>query len=219
MNLIDFVLHVDQHLAELSAWMGVWLYVLMFLVIFVETGLVVMPFLPGDSLLFALGALAAVETSELNVFVLAVLLMIAAIVGDSVNYSIGRYMGPKVFRKSEESLFFNKQHLITTQKFYEKYGAKAIVMARFVPIARTFAPFVAGIGEMKRGKFMSYNVVGGILWVNIFLFAGYLFGNLPVIKRNFSVVILAVIVLSVLPMVYEFIQHRREKAKIPPDLR
>lgn len=218
MNLIDFVLHVDQHLAELSAWMGVWLYVLMFLIIFVETGLVVMPFLPGDSLLFALGALAAVETSGLNVFALAVLLMIAAILGDSVNYSIGRYMGPKVFRKSEESLLFNKQHLITTQKFYEKYGAKAIVMARFVPIARTFAPFVAGIGEMKRSKFMSYNVVGGILWVNIFLFAGYIFGNLPVIKRNFSVVIVAVIVLSVLPMVYEFIQHRREKAKIPPDL-
>lgn len=218
MNLIDFVLHVDQHLAELSAWMGVWLYVLMFLIIFVETGLVVMPFLPGDSLLFALGALAAVETSGLNVFALAVLLMIAAVLGDSVNYSIGRYMGPKVFRKSEESLLFNKQHLITTQKFYEKYGAKAIVMARFVPIARTFAPFVAGIGEMKRSKFMSYNVVGGILWVNIFLFAGYIFGNLPVIKRNFSVVIVAVIVLSVLPMVYEFIQHRREKAKIPPDL-
>lgn len=218
MNLIDFVLHVDQHLAELSAWMGVWLYVLMFLIIFVETGLVVMPFLPGDSLLFALGALAAVETSGLNVFALAVLLMIAAILGDSVNYSIGRYMGPKVFRKSDESLLFNKQHLITTQKFYEKYGAKAIVMARFVPIARTFAPFVAGIGEMKRGKFMSYNVVGGVLWVNIFLFAGYIFGNLPVIKRNFSVVIVAVIVLSVLPMVYEFIQHRREKAKIPPNL-
>lgn len=198
--------------------MGVWLYVIMFLVIFVETGLVVMPFLPGDSLLFALGALAAVETSGLNIVFLAILLMIAAVLGDSVNYSIGRYVGPKVFRKSEESLLFNKQHLITTQKFYEKYGAKAIVMARFVPIARTFAPFVAGIGEMKRGKFLSYNVVGGILWVNIFLFAGYFFGNLPVVKRNFSVVILAVIVLSVLPMIYEYIQHRREKAKLPPGL-
>jgi membrane-associated protein len=210
-KLIDFVLHVDVHLAELSAAYGPWLYLLMFVIIFAETGLVVTPFLPGDSLLFALGALTSIPDAQLNVHTMAVLLMIAAIVGDNVNYSIGRRIGPKVFKRDYRWL--KREHLLKTEEFYVKYGARAIVLARFVPIVRTFVPFIAGVGKMNMRRFMTYNIVGAILWVNIFLYLGHFFGNMPIIKRNFSTVILAVIFLSVLPILIEFFREFRRKRR------
>jgi membrane-associated protein len=187
---------------------GFWTHLILFAVVFCETGLVVTPFLPGDSLLFAAGTFAA--SGSLKIGWLFLLLAAAAVLGDTVNYWIGKIIGPKVFQK-ENSRIFKKAYLDRTHQFYEKYGAETIIIARFVPIVRTFAPFVAGIGKMTYGKFLSYNVIGGVLWVALFTFGGYFFGNLPFVKKNFSLVIFAIIFISLLPMVYEFLKHRKKK--------
>jgi membrane-associated protein len=208
---IDIFLHLDAHLNELAGSMGGWLYVLLFLIVFCETGLVVTPFLPGDSLLFAVGALAAIDGSPINLPAILVLLSVAAIIGDAVNYAIGYRVGPRVFR-STTSRLLNKEHLLRTQQFYEKYGGKTIILARFMPIIRTFAPFVAGIGRMRYARFALFNVAGGIVWVASFTLAGYFFGNVPVVKRNFHFVIVAIIIISVMPPVFEFLRARREAA-------
>ncbi len=203
---IDIVLHLDKHLDLVIRSYGFWTYGIFFLIVFLETGFVVTPFLPGDSLLFAAGAFAAL--GSLNVEWLIILLSIAAIAGDTVNYWIGHIVGPKVFSK-EKSRFLNKEYLEATHRFYEKYGGKTIILARFIPIIRTFAPFVAGIGSMTYGRFITYNVVGGISWVVIFVLGGYFFGNIPFIKQNFSLVIAAIIFLSILPGIIEFFRHRK----------
>ncbi|MEQ1893976.1 MAG: DedA family protein [Planctomycetota bacterium] len=208
-HLVDVVLHLDAHLNQWAADLGPWTYVLLFAIIFCETGLVVTPFLPGDSLLFAVGALAATEGSPIQVVQVTLLLLVAAILGDAVNYSIGKKLGPKVFDRPD-SRFLKQEHLRKTQRFYEKHGGKTIVIARFVPIVRTFAPFVAGIGQMQYRRFALFNVTGGIAWVVGFIGAGHLFGNLPVVKQNFHYVILGIIVLSVLPAVFEWWRARRE---------
>ncbi len=194
-QVVDLFLHLDEHLTNVFGRYGAWTYAILFLIIFLETGVVVTPFLPGDSLLFAAGALSA--SGSLNPVVLFVLLSIAAIVGDSVNYAIGRRVGPRVF--SEKMRWLKREHLERTQRFYEKHGGKTIVLARFIPIVRTFAPFVAGVGTMAYGRFALYNIVGGIAWTAIFVFGGYFFGNLPVVREHFEFVILAIIGLSVLP--------------------
>lgn len=209
-SLIDFFLHLDQHLGELIRNYGLWTYLILFLIIFCETGLVVTPFLPGDSLLFLAGALAS--DGSLNVFWLFILLSVAAIIGDTVNYWIGHYLGPKIFHK-ENVRFLNKKHLERTHAFYEKYGGKTIIIARFIPIIRTFAPFVAGIGSMTYWRFITYNVVGGILWVGICVFAGFFFGTIPIVRNNFSIVAIAIVLISVLPMLIEFIRHRLSRSK------
>lgn len=209
-QLLDIILHLDQHLV---AWMGLfgpWIYVLLFLIIFCETGLVVTPFLPGDSLLFALGALSALPDG-LNVWVLLISLTVAGIIGDTVNYHIGKKLGMKVFEK--DTRFFKKQYLIDTQAFYERWGAFTIIAARFAPIARTFAPFVAGVGTMNYKKFLSYNVIGAILWVFTFILAGFYFGNLPVVKRNFHIVIFGVIFVSILPMLVPWVRSKLRKSQ------
>jgi membrane-associated protein len=206
-SLIDFILHIDKHLVEILTQYGTWTYAILFLIIFVETGLVVMPFLPGDSLLFAIGALSA--QGGLNIFTVFLLLSLAAILGDTVNYWIGKSIGPKIF-SSESSRWLNREHLQRTHEFYEKYGGKTIIIARFMPIIRTFAPFVAGIGAMSYGKFILYNIIGGIVWIASFLYAGYLFGNIPVVKRNFTLVVFAIIIVSVLPGVFEFLRNRKK---------
>jgi membrane-associated protein len=208
---VDFFLHLDRHLAEVIQAYGTWTYALLFTIVFLETGLVVTPILPGDSLLFAAGSFAALRA--LDVWLLFALLSVAAILGDTVNYSIGHYLGPKVFHY-ERSRFFNPDHLRKTHQFYEKYGGKTIIIARFVPIVRTFAPFVAGIGAMTYWRFLAYNVVGGILWVAVCLFAGYFFGNLPIVKNNFSLAIIAIVILSVMPAVVEYVRHRREAKRV-----
>lgn len=208
---IDIFLHLDTHLNELATNLGPWLYVLLFAIIFAETGLVVTPFLPGDSLLFAIGALAAIAGSPIDVTWVILLLIFAAILGDAVNYAIGLRVGPRVFT-SETSRLLNKEHLLRTHRFYEKYGGKTIILARFMPIVRTFAPFVAGIGQMRYAHFAAYNVVGAIVWVAAFVLAGYYFGNVPVVKRNFHLVIVAIIILSIMPPVIEFIRARRNPA-------
>ncbi len=205
---IDVFLHLDQHLGEWAQAVGGWLYVVLAAVVFAETGLVVTPFLPGDSLLFAAGALCALAGSPLAVVPLVALLIAAAIAGDAVNYAIGRRLGPKVFA-AESSKLLNKRHLSRAQEFYEKHGGKTIILARFIPIIRTFAPFVAGIGKMRYPRFAAFNVVGAVVWVTSFTVAGYYFGNLPAVKRNFQYVILAIIVLSVLPVVVELWRGRR----------
>ncbi|MEK2689499.1 DedA family protein [Bdellovibrio sp. GT3] len=208
-QIIDIILHLDQHLVQWMAYFGPWIYVIMFLVIFCETGLVVTPFLPGDSLLFALGALTTVE-GGLNLWILLASLTIAGIIGDTVNYHIGKYLGPKVF--DIDSRFFKKQYLIDTQNFYDKWGAFTIVAARFAPIVRTFAPFVAGIGSMKYRKFVTYNVVGAVVWVFTFILAGHFFGNLPIVKRNFHIVIFGVIGISLIPVIWPMVASRFKKA-------
>ena len=213
-QLVEVFLHLDTQLNEWAAQLGPWLYAVLFGIIFCETGLVVTPFLPGDSLLFAVGALASIEGSPIRLPLLLVLLSVAAVAGDSANYAIGLRLGPKVFRRTD-SRFLNRTHLLRTQAFYEKHGGKTIVFARFVPIVRTFAPFVAGIGRMSYPRFAFFNVAGGIAWVTIFLFAGYLFGQTPVVQRNFQVVILGIIVVSVLPVVVEMVRARRA-ARVPP---
>ncbi len=204
-QFIDIMLHLDQHLIGWIALFGPWIYVLMFLVIFCETGLVVTPFLPGDSLLFTLGALSALDDG-LNMTFLLTSLTIAGILGDTVNYHIGKYLGPKVFEK--ENRFFKKEYLTYTQAFYSRWGAFTIVAARFAPIARTFAPFVAGIGGMNYKKFISYNIFGAIAWVFTFILAGHFFGNLPAVKRNFHIVIFAVIFVSILPMLIPWVKSK-----------
>ncbi|MBA4418980.1 MAG: DedA family protein [Syntrophus sp. (in: bacteria)] len=202
---IDFVLHIDRYLSMIIEAYGLWTYLILFLIIFLETGLVVTPFLPGDSLLFAAGAFAA--KGSLDVAWLFLLLSVAGILGDTVNYWIGNLVGPKIFH-GKANRFLNKEHLKKTHHFYKKYGGKTIIIARFIPIIRTFAPFVAGIGSMKYGRFIIYNIVGGIAWIAICLFAGYLFGNLPIVKKNFSLVIFAIIIISIMPGVIEFLRHR-----------
>jgi membrane-associated protein len=211
----DIFLHLDAHLNELAGTLGPWLYAVLFAIVFCETGLVVTPILPGDSLLFAVGALAAAPGSPLSLPVLLVLMSIAAVIGDLVNYTLGYHIGPRVFRY-EHSRLFNKKHLVRTQQFYEKYGAKTIVLARFVPIVRTFAPFVAGVGRMQYARFAIYNVAGGIAWVAIFLLGGYFLGSAPGVKQNFHYIILAILVISVLPMVIEFFLSRRRIAPAQP---
>ncbi len=207
-HLIDFILHLDRHLGTVIQNFGLWTYFILFLIIFFETGFVVTPFLPGDSLLFAAGAMASI--GALNPLALFALLSAAAILGDTANYWIGHFIGPKVFRK-EKSRFFRREYLDRTHEFYEKYGAETIIIARFVPIIRTFAPFVAGIGRMSYSRFLSYNVIGGILWVALFVFGGYFFGNIPFIKRNFSLVIIVIILISLIPALQEFWRQKRKK--------
>ncbi|MDN5511310.1 DedA family protein [Acinetobacter sp.] len=209
MELLDFILHVDAHLLEFITDYGVWIYAILFLIIFVETGLVVMPFLPGDSLLFAAGALAA-STGAMNPYVLVILLFTAAVLGDTLNYHIGKFIGPRVFEI--ESRFINKKHLTYTQKFFEKHGGKTIIFARFVPFARTFAPFVAGAGHMNYKYFLSFNVIGAICWVGSFVILGYLFGNMPIVKDNFTHLIFGIIIISVLPGIIGFIRQKLKKA-------
>ena len=211
-QFIDFLLHAEDHLIWFIQNYGPWIYALLFAIIFCETGLVVTPFLPGDSLLFAVGALAARPDMGLRVEVITPLLLVAAILGDTVNYSIGKWFGPKVFH-FESNRFFNREHLLKAHAFYEKYGGRAIILARFVPIVRTFAPFVAGVGTMNYLKFIVYNVTGAILWVGLFIGAGYFFGNLPAVQKNMKVVILGIIVVSILPIAWEFFKAWLEKRK------
>lgn len=211
-KLIDIALHLDRYLNQWAGNLGGWTYALLFAVIFAETGLVVTPFLPGDSLLFAVGALAASPGSPINVWLVGILLTIAAILGDAVNYSIGKRLGPKVFT-AESSKLLNKDHLLRAHRFYEKHGGKTIILARFIPIIRTFAPFVAGIGEMSYPRFAMFNVTGGIAWVWSFLLAGYWFGTRPWVKDRFHYMILAIIIISVIPVVVEFIKARRAAAR------
>ncbi len=210
-SLIDFILHIDVHLVEIVNNYQTWTYLILFLIIFAETGLVVTPFLPGDSLLFAAGAIIAKPETDLNVFLMCILLIVAAILGDMVNYHIGKYVGPKAF--SGKYKFLRKEYLEKTESFYAKYGGKTIIYARFVPIIRTFAPFVAGIGVMNYSRFFSYNVIGAIVWIASFLFLGYFFGGIPIIKDNFTYVIFAIILLSMLPPVIEVLRERRKKTR------
>jgi membrane-associated protein len=207
-HAIDVFLHLDVHLNEWAAALGPWLYVVLFLIVFCETGLVVTPFLPGDSLLFATGALASMPGSPIELPWLMVLLVVAAILGDAANYAIGRRVGPMVFYK-EDSWLLNRKHLLRTEEFYERHGGKTIFLARFVPIIRTFAPFVAGIGKMRYGHFATYNVTGALAWVLSFLLGGYWFGQIPAVKHNFHIVIVAIIVISIVPIVIEFVRGRR----------
>src|SRR5947208_4247005 len=209
-QLLDLFLHLDVHLNEWAGQLGVWLYLLLFVIIFCETGLVVTPFLPGDSLLFIAGALAA--GGGIDVHLLALLLVAAAVLGNTANYSIGRFIGPKVFHW-EESRFFNRRALDRAHAFYEKHGAKTIGITRFVPILRTFVPFVAGIARMTYLNFTAYNVAGALAWVLSLLYAGYWFGNVPFVKQNLTWVILGIIVLSLLPLAFEYLRHRQNRAK------
>jgi membrane-associated protein len=204
---LDYFLHLDVHLNEVIRDYGTWTYLLLFVIIFCETGLVATPILPGDSLLFTAGALAAMDGSPLKIELLFLLLGAAAVGGDTVNYWIGHLVGPRVFTR-EKSLFFRKEYLDRTHRFYERYGGKTIIIARFIPIIRTFAPFVAGIGSMTYLKFISYNVIGGLVWIAAFLFGGYYFGNIPLVKKNFTFVIMAIIVISVMPPVIEYLRQR-----------
>lgn len=208
MDLFDILVHLDVHLAELIDQYGTWTYAILFLIIFCETGLVVFPFLPGDSLLFAAGALAAV--TALDVHTLALLLFIAAVAGDNTNYWIGYFVGPKVFNK-ENSRFLNKKHLIRTHQFYERHGGKTTIIARFMPIIRTFAPFVAGIGRMNYSRFLIYDIGGGVLWIGSFIYAGYFFGNIPMIKNNFTIVVGVIILISISPGIIAYIRERSKK--------
>jgi membrane-associated protein len=210
-HALDLFLHLDQHLNEWAGVLGPWLYLVLFLIIFCETGLVVTPFLPGDSLLFAIGALCSIEGSPLSFPLMSAVLVTAAVLGDAVNYGVGSYLGPLVF-SSDHARFLNRRHLARTHEFYERHGGKTIFLARFVPIVRTFAPFVAGIGKMSYRYFAGYNVTGAFAWVLSLLFAGYWFGQLPTVKRNFHVVILAIIVISLMPMVFEWLRARRAPA-------
>ena len=205
-GFFDLILHLDQHLRELAQTHGAWIYAVLFLIVFLETGVVVTPFLPGDSLLFVAGTIAA--AGELNVHGLVLLLIAAAIAGDSLNYSIGRYLGPRVFR-FDDSRFFKRAYVDRTHAFFERHGGKAIVIARFVPIIRTYAPFVAGIGAMPYRRFLMFNVSGAVLWVALLTYAGFFFGNLPLVRNNLTAVILGIIVVSVMPAIIEFWRARR----------
>ena len=206
-TIIDLFLHLDKHLGDLIQQIGMWTYIPLFIVIFVETGIVIFPFLPGDSLLFAAGTLAALPESPLSVVGLFLFLAIAAILGDTTNYWIGHYIGPRVF--TEKIPFLKKEYLDRTHKFYEKHGGITIFLARFMPIIRTFAPFVAGVGAMSYGRFIAYNILGAIVWTALFTFGGYFFGNLEIVRNNFSLVIVAIVVISVLPVITELIKNRK----------
>jgi len=212
-SFIEFILHIDRHLIEITAMYGAWVYGILFVIVFCETGLVVTPFLPGDSLLFAVGSLAAIGAMNLPASI--VLLISAAFGGDTVNYWAGWYVGPKVFHQ-ERSRFLNREYLERTHRFYEKHGGKTIVIARFLPIIRTFAPFVAGVGRMSYRRFMAYNLSGGVLWVLLFVLGGFFFGTIPIVQRNFSLVIIALIIIPGIPAAVEFVRHfveRRAKRK------
>jgi membrane-associated protein len=204
---IDFILHLDQHLNDIIQTYGLWTYLLLFAIVFMETGLVITPFLPGDSLLFAAGTFAGL--GSLNVWILWGLLFIAAVLGDTVNYWIGNKIGPKAFE--QDIRFLKKEYLEKTQDFYEKHGGKTIILARFVPIVRTFAPFVAGVGTMHYGRFISYNIVGAFLWTGIFIWLGYFFGNIPFVQQNFELVILVIILVSIVPMVIEYVRSKARR--------
>ena len=206
-NIVDLFLHLDQHLGQLISQYGTWTHLILFLIVFCETGLVVTPFLPGDSLLFAAGTFAAI--GALDLWLIVVLLIIAAIIGDTVNYWIGAYIGPRAFRG--DIRFLRKEYLDRTHAFYEKHGGKTIILARFLPIIRTFAPFVAGVGAMSYPKFITYNVVGAVLWVGLFVLGGYFFGNITIVRENFTLVILAIIALSVMPIAVEALRARRSR--------
>jgi membrane-associated protein len=206
MALLDYIIHIDKYLGLLIDFFGIWTYIILFLIIFAETGLVVTPFLPGDSLLFAVGAFAGAD--YLNIWAVYGLMLLGAILGDTANYWIGHRLGPKVFSK-DNSRIFKKAYLEKTREFYERHGGKTIIMARFLPILRTFAPFVAGIGKMHYGTFIFYNVIGGFLWVTSLTFTGYLFGGLTFVKENFEYVIIGIVVLSLVPMILEYIRHER----------
>lgn len=208
-KLVDFVLHIDRHLAEIISDYGTWTYAILFLIIFAETGLVVTPFLPGDSLLFAAGAFCAKPETGLNVHVMAAGLFVAAFIGDTLNYWIGARIGPAVFKR-EDSIFLRRKHVDRAHAFFEKYGGRAIILARFVPIVRTFVPFVAGVGKMSYGRFIAYNIIGGFVWIYFFIYAGFIFGNQPFVQKNFKLVILAIIILSVVPIVFEMWRGWRE---------
>lgn len=208
-TLIDFILHIDVHLGEMITTYQGWTTAILFMIIFLETGVVIFPFLPGDSLLFAIGVFTA--KGSFDYWTITLLLLAAAIIGDSVNYSIGKYLGPKVFDR-DDSVYLNRKHLIKARTFYEKYGAKTIIIARFIPIVRTFAPFVAGIGEMKYKEFMIYNAVGAILWIYSFTTLGFYFGSLEFVEKNFKLVMIAIIIFSVLPAVYEILRERKKRA-------
>jgi membrane-associated protein len=209
LQIIDFIVHVDVHLDEIIRQYGTWTYAILFLIIFAETGLVVTPFLPGDSLLFAAGTFAA--RGSLEPAILFFLLAIAAILGDAVNYSVGRYLAPRAERGFR---FIKKEHLDKTHAFYERHGGKTIIIARFMPIVRTFAPFVAGIGAMEYRRFAMFNVTGAILWIGLFVYAGYFFGNIPAVEHNFTLVIMAIVLLSILPGIIEYVRHRRRQPAI-----
>lgn len=208
LQLVDFILHIDEHLIFFIDSLGALTYVLLFIIIFAETGLVVTPFLPGDSLLFAVGALST--STPLNFFTAYITLLSAAVLGDSVNYWIGNKVGPRVFAK-ENSRVFKKEYLEKTRAFYDKYGGKTIILARFVPIVRTFAPFVAGIGKMRYPTFITYNFIGGFIWVTALILAGRLFGSIPFVEKNFEYVVIGIILISLLPMVFEYLSHQRVK--------
>lgn len=209
-TIIDFILHIDQHLVHLSAQYGPWIYAILFVVIFCETGLVVTPFLPGDSLLFAAGGIAAI--GGMNIHVMVLLLLAAAILGDAANFMIGKYFGQKLFA-NPDSKIFRRSYLEKTHVFYEKHGGKTIIIARFVPIVRTFAPFVAGMGDMHYATFIRYNIIGAVLWVLLFSYAGYFFANIPVVKNNLGLVMAAIIVISILPAVVEIIRAKLNAQK------
>jgi membrane-associated protein len=211
-KLIDFVLHIDRHLAEIIAQYGTWTYAVLFLIIFAETGIVIVPFLPGDSLLFAAGAFCAKPETGLNVHLMAALLFVAAFIGDTVNYWIGAKVGPVVFKRND-SIFLRKKHLEQAHAFFEKYGGRAIILARFVPIVRTFVPFVAGIGGMRYSQFIAYNAIGAFVWIYFFAYAGFWFGNQPFVQKNFKLVILAIIIVSVVPIIVELWRGWRENKK------
>jgi membrane-associated protein len=215
LNLISFIAHINaQQIAGWGTSLGVWLYVILFAIIFAETGLVVTPFLPGDSLLFAIGAACAIKDSPLSIYVVVPLLLAAAVIGDAVNYAIGKKIGPAVFT-SETSRFLNRKHLYRTQDFYERYGGKTIIIARFIPIIRTFAPFVAGIGKMRYARFFSFNVVGALGWVGLMVIAGQMFGELEVVKKRFHLVIFAIIFISILPAAVEIAREWMRAKKSP----
>ena len=212
-GFIDIVLHLDVHLQRLVADYGTWIYLILFLIIFCETGLVVTPFLPGDSLLFVAGTVAA--GGAMDVHTLFLVLAAASFSGDNTNYWIGRYIGPRIFTR-KGSLLFNPAHLERTSRFYEKYGGKTVLIARFVPIVRTFAPFVAGIGRMAYARFLAYSFAGAILWIGSLTYAGYFFGNLPIVRDNLSIVIIAIVVISIMPGVIEFLRSRRRREGLAP---
>ncbi|OWO87115.1 hypothetical protein B5C26_00290 [Photorhabdus luminescens] len=216
--IIDFILHIDIHLAELVAQYGNWVYGILFLILFCETGLVITPFLPGDSLLFVAGALAALGSNDLNVHLMVVLMIIAAVIGDAVNYAIGRIFGERLFT-NPNSKIFRRSYLDKTHEFYEKHGGKAIILARFVPIIRTFAPFVAGMGKMSYRHFAAYNVIGALVWVLLFTYSGYIFGDMPMVQQNLKLLIVAIIFISILPGVIEIWRHRRMVMKQKTDNR
>ena len=207
-NVVDLFLHLDEHLSQIISQYGVWTHLILFLIVFCETGLVITPFLPGDSLLFAAGTFAAL--GSLDLWLIILLLIIAAIIGDTVNYWVGAYIGPRAFRG--DIRFLRQEYLHRTHAFYEKHGGKTIILARFIPIIRTFAPFVAGVGAMSYPKFITYNVVGAVLWVGIFVLGGYFFGTIPVVRENFTLVIMAIILISVMPILLEAVRARRRPA-------